>query len=60
MVQRLVVGDLVPRRMVAPSRGMSTDWGWKVAVQPWSQREEGTRGESGKDMGDAGCRREKG
>lgn len=38
MVQRLVVGDLSPVRMVEPSREMSTVVGWKVAVHPWSQR----------------------
>ena len=38
MVQRLVVGDRSPVKMVAPSREMSTVVGWKVAVQPWSQR----------------------
>ena len=33
----MVVGDLAPVRMVAPSREMSTVLGWNVAVQPWSQ-----------------------
>ena len=57
MVQRLVVGDLAPVRMVAPSREMSTVSGWNVAVQPWSQsrpmesREPEER--AGKDVGDA-------
>ena len=38
MVQRLVVGDLVPVRIVAPSREMSMVFlGWNVAVQPWLQ-----------------------
>jgi hypothetical protein len=37
MVQRLVVGDRSPVKMVAPSREMSTVVGWKVAVHPWSQ-----------------------
>lgn len=38
IVQRLVVGERMPVRMVAPSSEMSTELGWKVAVQPWSQR----------------------
>ena len=38
MVQRLVVGDLVPVRIVAPLREMSMVFlGWNVAVQPWLQ-----------------------